>query len=240
VSPADTTTYELVVSCPSDPTCEYRDTVEVEVHVPPLFGAVEARDLAECNEGIELIWEPALFRDPSASGTYNVYRSEIDCADALTRPPLATGLSGLSWVDTGTLDGRTYHHVVEAEDARAPSACLPPGAAHGGSVARSCASPVTEVAIPWTPEGVGATLRASHDGQRVTLDWSRARPLLPDEHFHLRKALDEATNVFGLASPEGERGRSLIERDEGAALQFFDLRVANPCEVESEDEFPPG
>ena len=70
MSPVDDTTYELVVSCPSDPTCEYRDTVRVEVHAPPTFGAVEARDLAECNEGIELTWEAV-----SEAAYYHLYFS---------------------------------------------------------------------------------------------------------------------------------------------------------------------
>jgi hypothetical protein len=239
VSPAGTTDYELIVSCPTDPACEHHELVTVEVHAPPVFGPVQAADLAECNAGIQLSWSPATFRDPSGTGSYNVYRSLLDCSDALGRLPVATGLSGTSWVDPDTEHGLTYHYVVEAEDALSPSACGPGGAQHGGGATRSCAGPVTEVAVPWVPEGVGAALRATHQGQEITLEWSRARALLPDEHVHLLKSVDGPTGLFVRASAEGERGRSHVERDESARLQLFDLRVANPCEVESEDEFPP-
>jgi hypothetical protein len=90
------------------------------------------------------------------------------------------------------------------------------------------------------PAGVYATLFARHDVQEVTFEWSTARPLLGSEHFHLIKARNSPTAVFMLVNGEADLGRSFTETDASARLQFFDLRVANECEVLSEDEFPPG
>ena len=42
------------------------------------------------------------------------------------------------------------------------------------------------------------------------------------------------------ANPEADGARSHAETDTTSPLQFFDLRVANGCEEESVDEFPPG
>jgi hypothetical protein len=66
------------------------------------------------------------------------------------------------------------------------------------------------------------------------------RALLTGEHFHLRKARDTATSVFGLVTPEGGVARSYTETDSSSPLQFFDLRIANACEDESLDDEPAG
>ena len=240
VSPALSTDYDVVVSCSSDPACSAAASATVDVHAPPLFDTVRAVDRAACNAGLEVSWDPATFLDPTGTGVYNVYRSELDCADAFAAPPIAVGLTGTSFTDFSTVPGATYHYLVEAEDARSPSACTPRGVDHGGTATTACAPPVTEVAIPTEPAGVFATLRVGHDGDEITAAWPAARPLEPGEHFHLLKALDEPTNRFGLVNGEADLSRSFSETDRGSALQFFDLRVANECEVESEDEYPPG
>jgi hypothetical protein len=74
----------------------------------------------------------------------------------------------------------------------------------------------------------------------VTLTWATARALLPSEHFHLLKARLDPTAIFFRANPEGDLSRSFTETDSSASRQFFDLRVADACEQESADEFPPG
>ena len=38
---------------------------------------------------------------------------------------------------------------------------------------------------------------------------------------------------------ESDLNRSFTETDISSPLQFFDLRVATACEVQSEDEYPP-
>jgi len=245
VSPTTTTTYEVTVSCSADAACEVVDTATVEVHRPPLFDTVRLADPATCNIGIEVGWDPATFRDATGTGVYNVYRSEVSCADAVTRAPLVRGLATNRWVDPSTRAGRSYYYVVEAEDARgippqAPTVCTPQGPNNGGTVTRVCSGPITEVADPTTPAGVFATLFASHVGQTVTFDWSGARMLAGDEHFHLLKAWNSAAAAFSLVNGEGDVSRSFTETDTSARRQYFDLRVANGCEVQSDDEFPPG
>jgi hypothetical protein len=130
--------------------------------------------------------------------------------------------------------------VVEAEDERSPSSCLPNGPSNGGTISRFCLPPVTDVADDAFPEGVFTTLFASHVGQSVTLEWAGARPLVGDEHFHLLKAVDSPTASFASVTPEGDLSRSYTETDSSSPLQFFDLRVANACEALSRDEYPPG
>ena len=240
VSPATTTTYEDDVSCSTDPACAATFFATVEVQAPPLFAVASARDLADCNLGVELTWDAAVFLDPSASGTYNVYRSEVDCTDALARPPMAVGHGGTAWFDVDTRHGATYHYVVEAEDARVGTACLPVGPGNGGVVTRACLGSVLEVAVPTTPDGVDATLRMTHDGHAVTAHWAAARGLLAGEHFHLLKGVNEPTSTFTMVNPAGDVARSFTEVDPSAVRQFFDLRVANACEVQSVDEYPPG
>jgi hypothetical protein len=207
---------------------------------PPLLGPVRARDLADCNLGIEVTWDPATFRDASRSGVYNVYRSETSCDDALARGPIATGLTGLLYLDTTTQAWAAYVYVVEAEDGSTDGACPPPGPHHGGSVARACTSMVIDVGDIVYPDGVYAVLRARHQGDEVTFTWTAARPLLADEHLHLTKAHEQANATFARVNPEADVTRSHAETDTSSWLQFFDLRVANGCEVESLPEYPPG
>ena len=65
------------------------------------------------------------------------------------------------------------------------------------------------------------------------------RDLLGDEHFHLKKAAGALPSAFAGVNGEGDLSRSHVELDVSSSLQFFDLRVANVCEFESADEFPP-
>ena len=239
VTPTDTTTYTFTVWCSSDPTCVARAEAIVTVEHPPLFASAQARDVAACNVGIELAWPAATFSDPTGTGVYNVYRSTASCAAAVAAPPVLQGWTDTRWVDPSTTDGGTYHYVVEAEDARTSTACAPPGGDHGGAATRVCLAPVTEVADAAPPEVVCAPLRATHFGDDATLLWPSARSLLSGEHFHLLHGLDRPTAPFTLATPEGFRGRQLTVSDTSSPLQFFDLRVANACEVESANEYPP-
>jgi hypothetical protein len=241
VSPTTTTTYTVTVSCSADPTCEAVDTVLVDVHEPPLLPGATARDVADCNWGIEVTWPAATFRDPTMSGVYNVYRSEVSCADALSRPPVAMGLTVLRYYDTNTLDGRSYFYVVEAEDARNPTVCTPQGPNNRGAVARICITPaVLEVAMPVFPDYALDPLRASHVGDAATFRWPAVRALLPGEHYHLLKASLDASRSYSRVNPEADLSLSYSETDTSGWLQFFDLRIANDCELESLREWGPG
>jgi hypothetical protein len=88
--------------------------------------------------------------------------------------------------------------------------------------------------------GVGAALRARHDGHAVTLAWGAGRSLLPSEHFHLKRARDHPALPCARVNPEADLARSFGARDPGAARQSFDLRIANACEEESADRAPAG
>ena len=237
VPPDDGAVYEAQLDC-DDPECSILLRFEIHVEAPPEEPRPTARDLVDCNPGILVEWSPVVFPEPTGA-VYNLYRSEVSCDDALLQPPIALGLTETSWFDTETRDGAVYHYLVEAENG-GPSDCEPPGAHHGGIAARGCAGPVDETADAVFPDGVHATLFLTHDGQEVTLDWTGARALGAGEHFHLKKTVGDADTDFVLISPEPYTERQWIESDPSSALQFFDLRVANPCETESADEFPPG
>jgi hypothetical protein len=198
------------------------------------FDATWVDDPSDCNLGLVVSWDPAVPDDPTIAVVYDVFRSDAlpapDCADALSRPPLALGVPGPSWTDAGTEAGRSYVYAVRAR-AETASACVTP--------AEACTNPVAEEADPY-PEGVFAMLRVRHVGHDVTVSWDAARALLPTEHFHLLKATERPTNLFALANPELDVRRRHDENDRGSRLQFFDLRVATACEVQSLDEYPPG
>lgn len=246
VSPAETTTYSVTVQCTGDPLCAARQDAVVTVHRAPLFSEPSVRDVADCNLGIELAWEPATFLD-TPSGHYNVYRSETSCVGAVDQASVelmevvATGVQGARWVDTGTVAGTAYWYVVEAEDDTAGTSCPDRGRVNQGSVRRYCVGPVTDAFVGAIPDGVYTTLFGSHAGGQVSFRWTTARPLLPDEHFHLLKATGDPRALFTRANPEADVQREHSEpRDPASEREFFDLRVANECEQESLDEYPEG
>lgn len=241
VSPAATTSYVVTVTCQGDPDCVARHSVVVVVDEPPLLGPVDVLDGGECSPGLFVSWEPAVFG--AEGGVYHVYRSVglgASCADALSRAPVAFALADTSWWDAGSVVGEEHVYVVEAEDAAVPTTCVPTGPHFGGAVTRSCSSPVVDDDLFAPPEGVWATLRARHEAHRVTFTWQAARGLQPGEHFHLLKATRIPVSTFGHVNGEANTARSHEETDLSERLQFFDLRVANACEVVSEDEFPAG
>jgi hypothetical protein len=99
---------------------------------------------------------------------------------------------------------------------------------------------VTDVLDPSQPAPICWWLRASHAGDRVTLDWSGSRALLPDEHVHVRKRVEDPQGAFALASAEGLIATTWSDTDTTARVQFFEVRYANECETESLDDEPPG
>lgn len=239
VSPAAQTTYTVEARCSTSPPCTTTADALVSVELPPVFELVAVADPEPCNLGLEVTWDPAQFRDATGTGTYAVYRSEIDCADALTRPPVALGIPDLRWVDATTAIGPSYWYVVQAEDARTVTACTP-GPANGGAVNENvvCAGPIAESPDASTPSGPWWTLRILHDADVVTLSWAGSRPLVAGEHFHLLKGHDETS--FTMINPEGQLATGWTEVDATRPLQFFDVRIANPCEIESLDDEPAG
>lgn len=239
VSPANTTDYTVTVSCSTDPTCEARAPLTVTVEKRPVVANGTLVDPRSCNLGLELAWDAVTF--PSGTGYYNVYRSEISCADALTRPPInPPNLRDNAYIDPTTRSGRTYYYAVVAEDAAVAVSCRPPGPNNGGVVSAGsiCLGPVTEVDDPGFPDYLGWSLRVSHQGQQVTLDWTGARALQPGEHFHVTKGTDP--RVLTHVNGEGQVSLTHVETDTSSTLQFFDVRIANSCEEVSLDDEPEG
>lgn len=239
VTPTQTTSYRALVTCSSDADCFVDESITVVVDEPPAFLPPIAVDPDSCNGGIRISWNAASFPASGGAGFYNVYRSEISCADALSRPPMWQRIAGQAVIDVATRSGGTYYYVVEAEDTSVGGTCPPLGPG-GGMVTRLCAPPVTDYLEDVTPAGVGPALRARHQGDAVTMDWTRARALLADEHFHLRKAWIDPADPFIRINREADLSRTFTETDRSAWLQFFDVRVANKCEGEAWPEYPPG
>jgi hypothetical protein len=209
----------------------------------PTLGDVTVTDPSTCNLGLLVSWDAADF--PSGSGTYAVYRSTdaqgLTCSDALSRPPLVSGLTVTSWLDATTSAGGSALHVVEAEDGvAADPGCAPVGPTAGGTVARSCSAPVADEGLYPLPAGVGAVLRVGRDAGEVVLSWPDVRPLLDAEHFHVLRAADGPTGTFMRANGEGQVATAWRDAIDSAPLVLYDLRVANGCEQESPDDFPPG
>jgi hypothetical protein len=239
VSPLVDTDYSCSVSCSTDLACFTRESVTVTVEAPPQLDFAVARDADPCNEGLIVDWDPALFGGPSGAGVYNIYRSTVSCADALASPPLVTGLTGRSWFDGSTTPGVDYHYVVEAEDARMPTACALQGPHNGGAVDRVCLAPVSDESAEALPDGNGAVLFLSHVGDTIELRWDGARALEAGEHFHVLKQSQAADETFFMSNVEGDVSTRMTETDRTSRLQFFDVRVADRCESLSLDEFPP-
>jgi hypothetical protein len=85
---------------------------------------------------------------------------------------------------------------------------------------------------PLPPPDVGNALRAARGPSSVSLDWTRA-PSAPDAHSHLRRSFAKGA-PWSLVSPD-----PLVLREHADVppvvepLVFYDVRLADPCEVES-------
>ena len=121
------------------------------------------------------------------------------------------------------------HALADRATARAWAATQAEGAASVGAG--------TEGVGPAT--GRRASLRQA-SASSAAQGRDAARALLPGEHFHLLKRVGDPEGAFSRANPEADLSREFRETDPSSPLQFFDLRVANECEQESLDEFPPG
>ena len=77
------------------------------------------------------------------------------------------------------------------------------------------------------------------DVTRPALQCRRGPALLRprDEHFHVLRAMDSPTDSYRQQSPEGLLGRTFPQADTSSPLQFFDLRAADTCEVQSPNEY---
>jgi fibronectin type 3 domain-containing protein len=90
---------------------------------------------------------------PSGAVTFNVYRGTSAGGESAT--PVATGVTGSSFVDTGLTPGTTYYYDVAAVDA-------------GGVSARSAEISASVPSAPGAPSG----LTAQAGNAKVTLTWT--------------------------------------------------------------------
>jgi hypothetical protein len=211
---------------------------------PPVFEVAAATD-EFCERGIVLSWEPATF--DSGTGGYNIYKSEISFWDAITNRrllvPPGADFRGLSYTDASAVPGTTYYYVIEAEDAAPGSSCQQVGY-NGGSAARLEVS-ATETLDDLPPDDVGNTLRAiDKTFMSVTFAWQDNRPpgdRTPEDHYHIKRTEDptSAFNFFDIQDPHDHMSLSFTDPLAPEKLYFYDVRIADGCENESVDPFPP-
>lgn len=105
-----------------------------------------------CDSSYSLSWDPV-----AGAGGYNVYRSDVSCADAAASLDVYGGTLSAAFADSAATPGQTYYYAVEALDAGegcpGVRACIPGGCA-------ACALP---------PDPTG--LVVNRDGGDVVLSW---------------------------------------------------------------------
>lgn len=161
-APGGDAAYQLVARCadPSTAPCDSQVDLALTVDLRPILDPATVTAADPCTDGIELTWGAATWRGAAGAGYYNVYRSTISCADALSTPGnlLVQGLLTTTYMDSSTLGGTTYYYVVEAEDGTGNSSCAPAGPTVRGST--------TDVNVPG---GVCAGIRDGRGQDPATL-----------------------------------------------------------------------
>ncbi|MEM7245875.1 MAG: VCBS repeat-containing protein [Acidobacteriota bacterium] len=223
----------LRVACDGVTCC---DSKRFTIDVGPSFAGELGATERGCDPGVDLAWDPV--GSGAGDGAYHLYRAAGDLAtpaDALAAPPIAIDFGGLWYFDPDPPAGRLVYVVAYEEPVTPSSPACPTGPLFGGRFATLDTSVENE---EWPiPEGVGAVLRVRWQDRASFLSWPTARPLLPDERYLLLKSTSPTTGWFELRSTTTRTYRD--DRPDGI-MEFFDLRVENPCDQISEDEFPPG
>jgi hypothetical protein len=203
----------------------------VDACLEPFLFSGTTEDVGPCLDGIRLSWEPADFPDVAA-GVYHVYRSLIGFADALLRPTVAQNLTEMSWVDTDTLPGELWHHVVQAESTDFPG--CGDGPSVGGSTDTLELGPTEDFADLVPPDNVvGNTLRVTgYTPDTADLEWPLGPAPGPDEHYALFRSDDAPGGLFQVISTT----RVQLFTDPAATpsparwhVFFYDLRLADDC-----------
>jgi hypothetical protein len=264
---AQTTDYVLEVRC-ADPTLSsscvgsmpVRATVERRPALDPASVAFDERD---CELGIALTWTTATFFGPTLTGAYNIYRSTISCADAVSLAPAGGGWIGVAvspnFTDVTTQPNVTYYYVVEAEDeTRYPGGCVPPGPQFGGAVTRvnvpggACAGIYERFGTnPVLLPKVGGRLRLGWpDGygpSSVTMRWGTDRPIdaSADEHYHVMRSDVPMSGFAQINVPDPPllqvaqfTDAAAAQAGPGTQLFCYLLFVANACHDDNHDEDP--
>lgn len=222
---SDIARYRIGLRCawPCDLPCE-----------SPAIAWASAADVSPCQGGIEVTWSAAVFPG-SGNGVYHVYRSTVDAADALARPPLTPvgGVAATSWIDMTTVSGFSYTYVVMAESLDFPG--CGPGPAVRGSTATAAAPLVQDGAADLDPPStqVGSALRAvGHAPSTVDFDWSLAPPPAADERYVVLRSDDDPRGPFlVVAQPPSPAWTdpNAPPRYIPVHVWFYDVRVADAC-----------
>lgn len=118
------------------------------------------------------------------------------------------------WIDGELPEGNVIHHAV-----------------------------VDVLSSPRTPSDVGDTLRVARSGPEsapdVHLDWSLFFPPgEAGEHYHVHRS-GAPTGPLALVSPDPSLvGRRWTDAAQSDPLVYYEVRLANACEIPSEDAFP--
>lgn len=265
-APSANATYTVEVRC-ADPaladTCVDSWPLNLTVDLPPAFDPASVSAMDPCDEGIILSWSPATWRGPAGAGYYNIYRSEVSCADALATPgnllPLGRGLSGATttFTDATTVAGTTYYYVVQAEDGTGNSVC-PQGPTVRGATTNVHVPGGVCAGIrdgrgqdPATLPRVGASLRAGggtvaaplYGDDFVNFRWTTDVPIDAglNQHFHVLRSLQPDVN-FAQINVEpaflqvGDfTDANAAQPDTGRQLFFYLVFTSDGCEVDNRD-----
>jgi predicted phage tail protein len=105
VAPTDTTTYTLTVTNSTGVTAYKTATITVNPPSPP--AAPTNLSAAAGNATVGLSWTGS-----AGATTYNVYRGATSGGESAT--PIATGVTTVSYTDTGLTNSTTYYYKVAA------------------------------------------------------------------------------------------------------------------------------
>jgi hypothetical protein len=98
---------------------------QINVSPAPIFdGADQVTDTRQCNR-LVVSWRAAASANPNANLVYDIYRASSIAAGNGTQDPtfapspsnrIATGVTGITYADSGLTLGRVYYYIVQARD----------------------------------------------------------------------------------------------------------------------------
>jgi hypothetical protein len=194
---------------------------------PSFGGATSAFDNDACGaDGVTVSWDEAVSWGTGESGTYAVYRGETPDFEPSAGNLVASGVTGLSYIDASAPTDRDLWYVVRAESDETCSF----GPANGGSmdanVQRVQVSETTDRPAPGEVSGVMVELLGH---AHVRLSWPAA-------------AGAHAYRVYRSTTPDGS-DRALLGETEGLVFDdddsgsnkvnyFYEVVAINACEEE--------
>lgn len=194
--------------------------------VPPAFaGASSAGDDDACAAGsVTVSWEQPAAWGSGGSGTYAVYRGNTP--DFLPGPAtlIASGVSGLSYTDTGAPADEPVFYVVRAEN---DETCAS-GPDHGGltddNLVYRQATDSTAAAIP--PEIAGLTVRRIGGGAHLRVSWNSAPEA---SHYEVLRSTSPDPGTFGVLADTTESRYDDLGSGADRETWFYLVRGLNPC-----------